>query len=357
MKKYLKYFSYIFLLLSNILFLVFLFKYKKMVSLSYINIIIFYIFNALLVYITGLLTNEEKVYKFNIKLYIILYLICLLSVTIFDRAFINSTSPINQLLSGNFIPFHSINRYFKTMYLPLFLRNIVDNMLCLLPLSFLLIILNDKYKSILKQLPILLIIDVCIEILQGLTGCGICDVDDVLLNVGFAIIFTLIFKNFIIKIKPIFYKEIFKNRIIKYILWGISLILVLIFDISLISNTIYYLNKKEDISFSYSGNDTVVTTKTVIYNLYELNIEVYYNIDGNSYSLDEALSKYGTTIFDSFVIIDNDNKILRLQNDSLEVYEINDGKDIYIGTIGTDFNKYLNAEEDLGYFKNDDIIQ
>ena len=233
MKKYLKYFSYIFLLLSNILFLVFLFKYKKMVSLSYINIIIFYIFNALLVYITGLLTNEEKVYKFNIKLYIILYLICLLSVTIFDRAFINSTSPINQLLSGNFIPFHSINRYFKTMYLPLFLRNIVDNMLCLLPLSFLLIILNDKYKSILKQLPILLIIDVCIEILQGLTGCGICDVDDVLLNVGFAIIFTLIFKNIMIRIKPIFYKEIFKNRIIKYILWGISLILVLVFDISL----------------------------------------------------------------------------------------------------------------------------
>ena len=346
MKKYFKYFSYSFLVLSNILFLVFLFMYKGMISLSYMGIIAFYIFNALLVYFTGILTNEQKTYKLNIKIYIILYLICLLSVTIFDRVSYVTISPIHQLMSGNFIPFYTITRYFKTMYLPLFLRNIVDNMLCLIPLSFLLIILNDKYKRVLKQLPILLIIDVCIEVLQGLTGCGIFDVDDIILNVGFAIIFTLIFKNLIIKLKPIFYKEIIKNKIIKYILLGISAILVLIFDISLISNTMYYLNRKVDTSFTYSEAESIVTTHPANYNLYEININVTYKKDGNTYSLDEALGKYGTSIFDSFNVVESmdEGMSLILQNDILQVYvfdNVNNIKDIYIGSIGTDFSAYL----------------
>ncbi len=347
MKKYFKYFSYLFLVLSNILLLFFLFMYKRTISLSYPEIILFYIFMTFLVFFTGIIINENKTYKINIKIYIILYLICLLSVTIFDRAIIDSTSPVNQLMTGNFILFHSINRYFKTMYLPLFLRNIVDNMLCLIPLSFLLIMLNDKYKSLKKQLPILLIVDIGIEVLQGLTGCGIFDVDDILLNVGFALIFTFIFNKIVIKIKPIFYKDIIKNNIIKYILLIISTLLVLAFDISLIVTTNYNFGKKNDISFSYNYSDVdgVTTTKTDNFDLYEINIEVTYKRDEQFYNLDEALSKYGTTIFDKFTIEDsNGTNMLILHNDILQVYELDNGNNIniYVAPINIDVNKYLN---------------
>lgn len=238
MKKYIKYFSYLFLLISNIILLLLLFKNKSLVSIPYLQIIAIYIIMAFIVFFTGLIINTEKAYKFNIKIYIILYIICLLSVTIFDRVSYFTISPVKQLLSGNFIPFNTINRYIRTMYLPLFLRNVVANMLCLIPLSFLLIVLNDKYKNILKQLPVLLVIDIGIEVLQGLTGCGICDIDDLILNVGFSILFTLIFNRLIIKIKPIFYKDYLNNKVIKYVLLIINIIIVLIFDIFLLFNCI-----------------------------------------------------------------------------------------------------------------------
>ena len=52
-------------------------------SSSYILFLLFFILLALQVFITGLICNKNKIYKKNIRIYMILYIVLLISLTIF----------------------------------------------------------------------------------------------------------------------------------------------------------------------------------------------------------------------------------------------------------------------------------
>ena len=92
---------------------------------------------------------------------------------------------------------------------------------------------DNKYKNIFKQLKIILVMIVCIEFLQLLTGTGTLDIDDVILNSGGVIIFTFLITRFKIidYIKKIFYFDLKLNKKIAYFLFILSTIIPIIFII------------------------------------------------------------------------------------------------------------------------------
>ena len=215
--------------------------------MSQIKTILIIVSLSILLYIYGLIENKEKVYNNNIKYYIILYLILLISITMFiyrgdiDFDFSNFK---NFTIFNNIIPFDSINRYithrvtFKTR-----LYHLGGNSIMLIPLSFLLMLKEDKYKKILNQLKILFPTIFLIELLQTYSGTGSFDIDDIILNIGGSIVFTFLITRFNIidKIKKLFYKDFNLNIKLKYILFASTLIIPIYFLIDSIMITIKYL--------------------------------------------------------------------------------------------------------------------
>ena len=82
MDKKLVIFNYIILLFSIIVFGEYLINFATYSS-SYILFLLFFILLSLHVFVTGILVNKEKIYKQNIKLYLILYFVLLISLTVF----------------------------------------------------------------------------------------------------------------------------------------------------------------------------------------------------------------------------------------------------------------------------------
>ena len=76
MDKKLVIFNYIILLFSIIVFGEYLINFATYSS-SYILFLLFFILLSLHVFVTGILLNKEKIYKQNIKLYLILYVVLL----------------------------------------------------------------------------------------------------------------------------------------------------------------------------------------------------------------------------------------------------------------------------------------
>ena len=168
---------------------------------------------SLSIYLFGLIENKEKSYKENIIIYIILFMLLLTSfVFILKRPTIHF---YKNWYSGQLQPFHTIMSQIEKASPRTFLKNIIGNMFMLVPLSFLLMLLNDKYKNILKQTIIILPTIILIEVLQAFTYTGTFDVDDIILNyIGTVIFIILLEKTKLIdKIKPLFYKDFkLKNK-------------------------------------------------------------------------------------------------------------------------------------------------
>ena len=168
---------------------------------------------SLSIYLFGLIENKEKSYKENIIIYIILFMLLLTSfVFILKRPTIHF---YKNWYSGQLQPFHTIMSQIEKASPRTFLKNIIGNMFMLVPLSFLLMLLNDKYKNILKQTIIILPTIILIEVLQAFTYTGTFDVDDIILNYMGTVIFIILLEKtkLIDKIKPLFYKDFkLKNK-------------------------------------------------------------------------------------------------------------------------------------------------
>lgn len=171
------------------------------------------IFNCIIMYIAAKLLSNNKLFKFNLIVWFCLYIVFLLSLTLFDTYFnrngINIFSLDKNMVkeymnsSFNIIPFKTIKLYFNSYnggYLSksLFLYNIIGNLCALMPLSFFLPLLFKKQNNIIIFILTIILIVIGIESMQFLTLSGSCDIDDLILNLSGSLVLYLI-----LKIKPI----------------------------------------------------------------------------------------------------------------------------------------------------------
>ncbi len=212
-------------------YLIFIGRNQYIFDMSYFKCIIYMLMISLLIFVYGMLENKDDTYKKNVNVYMLLYIILLISVTLFiGRPEIKFYS---RWYSGQYEPFHTITSQLKYGSPLSILKNIIGNSVMLIPFSFLLIIKNKKYNNIIKQGIFILPIIIGIEVLQASTHIGAFDIDDILLNYLGTILFTFIITRFsmIEKIKKLFYTDFKIKDYIKYFLFYIISILTITYMI------------------------------------------------------------------------------------------------------------------------------
>lgn len=233
MKNKIKFIKNIILIISILIYiyLVFVGRNQYIFNMNYAKIILFILLICLMIYLYGIINNKTKIYYNNIKWYIVLYFLILISVTFFIGR--TDIKFYNWWYRGQYEPFHTILSHFKYGTITLILKNIIGNSIMLIPLSFLLMIKDKKYKNIFKQSLIILPIIIIIEVLQAYTHVGVFDIDDILLNYFGTIIFTFLITRFSIidKIKKLFYTDYNIKQNIKNILFYISIIILIMYII------------------------------------------------------------------------------------------------------------------------------
>ena len=223
--------SYIFILSIDLGWLTF--------KLNRFNAITLILSLTLLIFSYGLIKDKKEIYNKNINYYMILYFVLLISLTIFIyRLSINLN--INKFISDiafsikYYEPFVHITKYY-----------FIANLVMLIPLSILLIFKNDKYKNIFRQMIVIFITTILIELLQVLTSTGSLDIDDIILNFSGAIIFIFLITRFKIvdHLKKLFYSDFKINKKLKYVLFSISLIIPILFNIKTVLITVKHIIK------------------------------------------------------------------------------------------------------------------
>lgn len=250
MKSKLKLFGSIILYLVSIIFLVYY-------GISEINIVnrltemgrVFILCSSCLcVYIGSILLSKylknNKPMKISLWLFFIMYIILLITLTMFDKSwgrngivFINwSNELFNNYIktSFNLIPFHTITNYIK-MFNSLYstqtvLFNLIGNFVALMPMAFFLRLLFNKQNNFKTFIITILLIVIGIELFQFLTLSGSCDIDDIILNTSGALIIYIIMSiksvnNLLKNIFLLEHNKIEKKSIIRIILTFILVVL------------------------------------------------------------------------------------------------------------------------------------
>lgn len=201
--------------------------------------------------------------KINLWIFFLLYLILLITLTLFDPIwgrsglhFISWTSKefsyyINN--SVNLILFKTIINYisaFNSLYSTRnVLLNLLGNLVALMPMAFFLQLLFKKQNKLKNFLITIILIVLVIELAQLLTASGSCDIDDIILNtIGAIIMYFILHINSIKKIiSNMFLLE--KNKISKKDIIEVSLILlvciILVFGLVKYRNKLYNQNFEE----------------------------------------------------------------------------------------------------------------
>lgn len=276
---------------------------------------------CLFLYFAGLLLSKyldnNKPMKINLCIFFILYLILLITLTLFDPMwgrngfnFISWTSEqfsyyINN--SVNLIPFKTILNYlsvFDSLYSTrIILLNLLGNLVALMPMAFFLPLLFKKQNKFKKFLITIILIVLCIELTQFLTSSGSCDIDDIILNtLGAVIMYFILHINSINKIiENIFL--INKNKISKKDIIKVSIIMFIC--IALIFSIIKYRNKL------YNKNlQEYMDIYNPIIEIVDLNKEC---LEGLDKFYEDKLFKYYFTCMKSnevYAVINNSNTYL-----------------------------------------------
>ncbi len=150
----------------------------------------------------------------NLRIFLGLYLLLFATLTLFDPlwgrngGFVSWNRELFELYvhnSLNLVPFSTITEYFTKGDFRQFLVNIAGNFVCLMPLGILLPLAFEKQKRAGRFILTCSLIVAAVEILQFITLSGSCDIDDLILNVGGAVLVFLF-----VKIKGI-------NKLLRYI--------------------------------------------------------------------------------------------------------------------------------------------
>lgn len=158
-------------------------------------------------YFGALATEKEKRQKF-VKGYLFFlfafYLIMLVDFTLIDDTFGRNIFNVSRLdtaalklyfeQSTNFVPFATIELFIKgyingRLSLPSVTVNLLGNFTAFMPLVFFVSVFFKRYRGFLKMLLCVLFSVLVIELLQLVCLTGACDIDDVILNTGGAMLF------------------------------------------------------------------------------------------------------------------------------------------------------------------------
>lgn len=338
-------FNYFSFFLFNIIILIV--SYSQTYNLSVINTLLYYFLLFLLIFTYGVLNNKDNIYKKNISCYLFTYFGFLICFTMFLKragiGIVNKEYFDYYVKSINFIPFKTILEYLKNMSdLDAFAYNIIGNLVALVPLTFLCILKNDKYKSLNRQFILLSGITIAIEIFQLIFCVGRFDIDDFILNVGGALLFLTLIKNFKIidKIQFVFYSDFKIKYKFKLIIYIFIYLVVLLFSVvllseffarndsknELINEKIYILeNAQCDDKINKTFDDYSITFECV---------DVFYeNSDGIQMNFMDALTN-------KFISIDNLDRML-LDNDYF---------------YDEKYNRYVSKSKKYYVFINDNIV-
>lgn len=216
--------KYIFLIMNLIsyLYMILFHNVTFIYSIVYLSLLSIYVF------ISGISINDKKEYKRNINIYIMIYILCLISIL-----FLVGRPPIrisNSWYISELIPFKTIISQLKYGSINEIVRNIIGNLCLFIPLSFLLILKDNKYKNILRQTLILLPSILMTELLQMITSVGVFDIDDIILNY-FGVLLFIIIMNIvnIDKIRKLFNSDFHLKSKTKRVLDVVIILILIIF--------------------------------------------------------------------------------------------------------------------------------
>lgn len=216
--------KYIFLIMNLIsyLYMILFHNVTFIYSIVYLSLLSIYVF------ISGISINDKKEYKRNINIYIMIYILCLISIL-----FLVGRPPIrisNSWYISELIPFKTIISQLKYGSINEIVRNIIGNLCLFIPLSFLLILKDNKYKNILRQTLILLPSILMTELLQMITNVGVFDIDDIILNYLGVLLFIIIMNIVNIdKIRKLFNSDFHLKSKTKRVLDAVIILILIIF--------------------------------------------------------------------------------------------------------------------------------
>ena len=201
---------------------------------NYTKAIIYIVLISLVVFTGGVFKNDSKTYKINKIIYIILYILLLIGLTFFISR--DTFRFYNWWYTGNYKPFKEIMNQIKYGSTVSIVKNIVGNLIMMIPLSLLLIIKNKKLESIIRQSIILLPIIVGIEVVQATTHTGAFDIDDIIMNYISSILFVVIVTRIHITdlIRNIFETDFKLNKVVKYIFLVISISMLTLYTLTIL---------------------------------------------------------------------------------------------------------------------------
>ena len=331
MKK--KIFSIIFYIIALFFFILYVIMDKSsMINLSEFGRLFLLCGSCLFLYFGGFLLskykNNNKPMKINLLIFFILYLLLLLTLTLFDsnwgRNGVNlfNTSDYKQYFEStvNLVPFKTIKGYlrvFDSMYSTSnILFNLLGNLVAFAPLAFFLPLLfkkqnNFKYFTLTTTFIIL-----SIEFIQLITSSGRFDIDDLILNLSGALILYGIIKIKSVNklIKNIFLLE--KNKISKksYVkIFGSFLIVIVVFLFIIMYRNKLYNNNMNDYNNKYSPKIEIVDESVTCDDM----LDKFYEDDFRNYYFPCKKSDY------VYAIINNDKKYLIKDILNTENFEYN----------------------------------
>ncbi len=205
------------------------------VNYSYTELLLYFLMLATMMFVGGMIINEKSNYRKNVNTYIFLYFVLFILVTMFinrpNVSLFNIDYLTHYLEDVNLMPMKTIvNLFMVNPQINDILINIGGNLLALMPLTFLLVVKDIRFKSYKRQFVILFLTVFMIEIMQFLLGTGQFDVDDFILNIGGALVFLWVLNKW--KIVEYTRKAFFTNfklrKIINYILYIIIVVVTVL---------------------------------------------------------------------------------------------------------------------------------
>ena len=224
--------------------------------------------SSLFLYIGGGLLSKyldnNKPMKINLYIFFGLYLILLITLTLFDSLWLrngfNFSGFDNIQDRINLVPFKTIMTFvkeFNSMYsTSQIMLNLFGNVCAFMPMALFLLLLFKRQNKAFQFVITLILMILGIEFLQLITGSGRFDIDDLILNLFGAVLVYLLFKIKSVNalIHNIFLLE--KNKISKKSY--IKIISFIVIAIVLFMGVIVYRNKLYDKNYEQK-NKSVCT--------------------------------------------------------------------------------------------------
>lgn len=297
--------------------------------------------SSLFLYIGGFLLSKyldnNKPMKINLYIFFGLYLILLITLTLFDSLWLrngfNFSGFDNIQDRINLVPFKTIMTFvkeFDSMYsTSQIMLNLFGNVCAFMPMALFLPLLFKRQNKFFQFVITLILMILGIEFLQLITGSGRFDIDDLILNLLGAVLVYLLFKIKSVKalIHNIFLLE--KNKISKKSY--IKIISFIVIAIVLFMGVIIYRNKLYDKNYEEHSK---------IYNP-EITFEHSDECSDNNLFYEDEVYKYYFECYDNddfYLIVNNEEKYY--VKDFLDSSKYNYDIDMLLSTMDYNNIKY-----------------